>query len=118
MIVQVFIINPPPPPSPAPQCKQRKRTFSLSAVSLYHNSVLSHFAVSLFYDLSLFAIYMNQELFKVFISNNNLKTAYAASQTTVLAYEKTQSNQVSEFRNFVCSLFPKAVLFDFYFTLL
>ena len=31
-----------------------------------------------------------------------------------VAYEETQSNQVSEFRDFVCSLFPKAILFDFY----
>ena len=30
-----------------------------------------------------------------------------------VAYE-TQSNRVSDFRGFVCSLFPKAVLFDFY----
>ena len=33
------------------------------------------------------------------------------------SYEETQSNRVSDFRDFVCSLFPKAVLFDFYFTL-
>ena len=31
---------------------------------------------------------------------------------------KSQSNQVSDFREFVCSLFPKAILFYFYFTLL
>ena len=31
-----------------------------------------------------------------------------------VAYEETQSNRVSDFRNFVCSLFPKATLFDFY----
>ena len=31
-----------------------------------------------------------------------------------VAYAKTQSNQVSDFRDFVCSLFPKAFLFDFY----
>ena len=40
--------------------------------------------------------------------------AYAASQTSV-AYEETQSNRVSDFRDFVCSLFPKAVFFDLYF---
>ena len=33
-----------------------------------------------------------------------------------IAYEETQSNRVSDFRDFVCSLFPKAILFDFYFT--
>ena len=31
-----------------------------------------------------------------------------------VAYEATQSNRVSDFRDFVCSLFPKAILFDFY----
>ena len=31
-----------------------------------------------------------------------------------IAYEKTQSNRVSDFRDFVCSMFPKAILFDFY----
>ena len=41
--------------------------------------------------------------------------AYAASQTGV-ACEETQSNRVSDFRNFVCSLFPMAILFYFYFT--
>ena len=35
-----------------------------------------------------------------------------------VAYEETQSNRVSDFRDFLCSLFPKAILFDFYFTLL
>ena len=35
-----------------------------------------------------------------------------------VAYEETQSNRVSDFRNFVCSLFPKALFFDLYFTLL
>ena len=33
-----------------------------------------------------------------------------------VAYEETQSNRVSVFRNFVRSLFPKAILFDFYLT--
>ena len=28
-----------------------------------------------------------------------------------VAYEATQSNRVSDFRDFVCSLFPKAILF-------
>ena len=32
-----------------------------------------------------------------------------------VAYEETQSNRVSDFRNFVCSLFPKAILFYFIF---
>ena len=31
-----------------------------------------------------------------------------------VAYEKTQSNRISDFQDFVCSLFPKAILFDFY----
>ena len=35
-----------------------------------------------------------------------------------VAYEVTQSNRVSDFRDFVCSMFPKAILYDFYFTLL
>ena len=30
-------------------------------------------------------------------------------------YEETRSNRVSDFCDFVCSLFPKAILFDFYF---
>ena len=34
-----------------------------------------------------------------------------------VAYEQTQSNRVSHFRDFVCSLFPKAILFDFSFRL-
>ena len=35
-------------------------------------------------------------------------------QPRSVAYEKTQSNRVSDFRDFVCSLFPKVILFDFY----
>ena len=35
-----------------------------------------------------------------------------------VAYEETPLNRVSDFREFVCSLFPKAILFYFYFTLL
>ena len=35
-----------------------------------------------------------------------------------VAYEETQSNRVSDFHDFMCSLFPKAILFYFYFTLL
>ena len=31
-----------------------------------------------------------------------------------VAYEETYSNQVSDFRDFVCSLFSKAILFYFY----
>ena len=34
-----------------------------------------------------------------------------------VAYEETQSNRVSDFREFCCSLIPKAILFDFYFIL-
>ena len=34
-----------------------------------------------------------------------------------VAYEETQSNRVSDFHDFVCSLFPKAILFYFYFTI-
>ena len=34
-----------------------------------------------------------------------------------VAYEETQSNRVSDFRDVVCSLFPKAILFYFYFIL-
>ena len=29
-----------------------------------------------------------------------------------VAYEETQSNRVSDFRDFVCSLFPKAIRSD------
>ena len=32
-----------------------------------------------------------------------------------VAYEETQSNRVSDFHDFVCSLFPKTILFDFYY---
>ena len=32
-----------------------------------------------------------------------------------VAYEETQSNRVSNFRDFVCSLFPREILFDSYF---
>ena len=31
-----------------------------------------------------------------------------------VAYEETHTNLVSDVRDFVCSLFPKAILFDFY----
>ena len=31
-----------------------------------------------------------------------------------VTYEETQSNRVSDFRDFVCPLFPKAIIFDFY----
>ena len=33
-----------------------------------------------------------------------------------VAYEESQSNRVSDFRDFVCSLFPKAILSYFYLT--
>ena len=33
------------------------------------------------------------------------------------AYEETQSNRVSDFRDFVYSLFPVTTLYDYYFTL-
>ena len=33
-----------------------------------------------------------------------------------VTYEESQSNRVSDFRDFVYCLFPKAILFDFYFT--
>ena len=33
-----------------------------------------------------------------------------------VAYEETESNRVSDFRDFVCSLFPKAILFYFYYS--
>ena len=32
-----------------------------------------------------------------------------------VAYEETQSNRVSDLRDFVCSLFSKAIIFDIYF---
>ena len=32
-----------------------------------------------------------------------------------VSYEETKSNRVTDFRDFVWSLFPKAILFDFYF---
>ena len=32
-----------------------------------------------------------------------------------VAYEETQSNRVSDFHDFVCSLFPKAILFFFFY---
>ena len=49
-------------------------------------------------------------LFSVNLSDklmNLVNEVNAASQTT-------QSNRVSDFRDFVCPLFPKAILFDFY----
>ena len=33
-----------------------------------------------------------------------------------VAYEETQSNRVSDFCDFACSLFPEGILFDFYCT--
>ena len=33
-----------------------------------------------------------------------------------VAYEETHSNRISDFRDFVSSLLPKAILFNFYFT--
>ena len=42
-----------------------------------------------------------------------LKQARGHMQPTVL-HMKRQSNRVSDFRDFLCSLFPKAILFDFY----
>ena len=47
--------------------------------------------------------------------------AYAASQTTVLHMKRlnqTKSPIFSDFRDLVCSLFPKAILFYFYSYLL
>ena len=43
--------------------------------------------------------------------------AYAPSQTTVLHIKKLIQTD-SDFCDIVCSLFPKAILFDFWFTLL
>ena len=51
-------------------------------------------------------------------SSSSLGRAAACSLANYsVAYEEIQSNQVSDFRDFVCSLFPKAILFDFYFYL-
>ena len=33
-----------------------------------------------------------------------------------VTYEETQSNRVSDFRDFVCCLFPKTIFFYFYFS--
>ena len=33
----------------------------------------------------------------------------------MFAYEETPSNRVSDFRDFVCALFPQAILFEFCF---
>ena len=43
-----------------------------------------------------------------------LKPALGVYANYSVEYEETQSNQVFDFRNFVCSMFSKAVLFDFY----
>ena len=43
-----------------------------------------------------------------------LKPAIRGANHSV-AHEEAQSNRVSDFLDFVCSLFPKATLFDFYF---
>ena len=41
--------------------------------------------------------------------------AYEAKYS--VAYEKTQSNRASDFRDLLCSLFPKEILFYFYFSI-
>ena len=38
--------------------------------------------------------------------------------SSTVIYKKTQSNRVSNIRDFVCSLFPEAIPFYFYVTLL
>ena len=56
-------------------------------------------------------------IFKIEYSLSRSLGAIAASQTTVrVAYEELQSNRDSDFRDFVFPLFPKAILFYFYFT--
>ena len=44
--------------------------------------------------------------------------AYASSQATVVHMKRLNQTESPNFRDFVCSLFPKAILFYFYFTLL
>ena len=53
-------------------------------------------------------LYTNITYIKV---NNNF---YCFSRFSV-AYEETQSNKVSNFCDFVCSSFQKAIVFDFYY---
>ena len=48
----------------------------------------------------------------------DVKGACAASQSIMFAYEETETNRVSDFRDFVCFLFTKPIIFYFYFTLL
>ena len=43
-------------------------------------------------------------------------TWYSSLANYIVAHGETQSKRVSNFRDFVCSLFPNAILFDFYFT--
>ena len=45
-----------------------------------------------------------------------IHTSVCSPANYSVAYEETQSNRVSDFRDFVGSLFPKAILFDFYYT--
>ena len=43
-----------------------------------------------------------------------LNRRYGSYANYSVAYKETQSNRISDFRDFVCSLFPKAILFNFY----
>ena len=49
----------------------------------------------------------------LFLNNISLLT-YLFHANYSVVYEETQSNRVSDFRDFVCSLLPKAILFYFY----
>ena len=83
-----------------------------SVVLIGTNSVCNHFTV--------FAHSTHPGYFKNRIA---LKLALGGGSVWSLAnysvvYEETQSNRASDFRDFVCSLFPKAILFYFCLTLL
>ena len=60
------------------------------------------------------SIFSKKGVWLVFINTMALGGVCSLTNYSV-AYEETQSNQVSDFRD-MCSLFPKAILFHFYFT--
>ena len=56
-----------------------------------------------------------KDIITVVLTATSIKVFYIFANYSV-AYDETQSNRVFDFRYFVCSLFPKAILYNFYFS--
>ena len=83
-------------------CGGHEKSPSISSVIFYF-----------FWDHRAYPAYFEKKKTNRIPFKPELGGVYSLANSSVV-YEETQSNRVSDFRDFVCSLFPKAILFDFY----